>query len=74
MNIYTAKYFSHGEWRWIEYEILAESEEQVRRLIDEECAPEWRDRPYKLAGAPYEDTLQITLDRTIELPYIMRSY
>lgn len=76
MNKYEAEWFDHGEWRTITLELLAESEEQVRRLVNGLCAPEWRDKPYKFpSGAPFQDTLNIrVLQANIKFPLVLNEY
>lgn len=74
MNKYEAEWFDHGEWRTIVIELIAESEEQVRRLVNGLCAPEWRDKPYKAPNDIYRDTLKIKLIESITLPYVLREY
>lgn len=59
----------------ITLELIAESEEQVRLIVDEKCSSEWRDRPYKGVNNPYQDTLKVKiLEENITLPYILREY
>ena len=73
MNKYEADWFDHGEWRTIILELLAESEEQVRRLVDQRC-PAWgRDKPYKFpSGAPFQDTLKVRmLQENIQFPLVL---
>lgn len=75
MNKYKTEWFDHGECRHITLELLAESEEQVRRLVDDRCAPEWRGLPYRSDKQPYEDSLKIkVLEDNINLPYVLREY
>lgn len=76
LNRYEVNYFSSVDWRHITLEVLAESEEQVRRHIDKICIPEYRDKPYKFpSGSSYEDTLKIKVwEEGIILPYVLREY
>ena len=75
MNKYEADWFDHSEWRTITLELLAESEEQVRRLVNGLCAPEWRDKPYKMTGDIYRDTLKIkVLEENLKFPLVLREY
>lgn len=46
MNRYTCTWFSALEWKWMEFDFLAESEEQLRAHIDTLCPEEYRTGNY----------------------------
>ena len=71
---YHVKWFCHGEWAWIEEDLLAESITQVRAYVDQRSKPEWRTVPYRLSNEPERDSLSIKLIRSkISLPIVMWS-
>lgn len=70
LKIYNVRFFSHGEWRYLEYDIIAESEAQVRKFADEKCEPQWRAKPY---GEVKEDSLVIKEVKDVNIPYLLYS-
>lgn len=74
MNLYEAKWFCHGEWKYITTEILAASEAEVEAYITTHYTkPEWRAIPYQ---KPETDSLRITQmnKKPITFPYEMGAY
>lgn len=74
MNRYEATWFDHGEWRQIHLELIAESEEQVRRHIDKDYPLWYRLKLRYGRQGPDEDSLKIKKVETVELPYVLREY
>lgn len=76
MKRYEAKWFSGVEWAWLEVEVLAENEQQVREFIDTRTAAEYRNRPFRLnrKEVEYEDTLEIKELQEVILPYVLKEY
>lgn len=66
ISLYHVYYWSSLDWRWCEYDVIAESEESIRAKVDESCPPSCRTYPYRKGE---EETLKITKHEDITLPW-----
>lgn len=73
---FTVRFFTSLDWRWIERDYIAENEGQIKKLIDSECLPEYRTKPYRgllKQGEPV-DSLEIIKHNEITLPYLHKEH
>ena len=75
MNLYnfSVSYFSALDWAQIDREYIAESEEQLRVLINKECPPSCRDLPYQ-GRESAEDSLKIVQLHEVSVPFILHDW
>jgi hypothetical protein len=66
MKRYTATWWDGLEWRKRCAELFALDEAQVRAWVDNECAPQYRNK-----GDSTDDTLVITDEGLVDLPYVV---
>lgn len=79
LNRYTVKYFSRKDdahWMHYHYDVLAETEAQVRDQVDQRCEQHYRlrDSVYPEGHPDYhppKDSLEIDCYGPVELPYIL---
>lgn len=75
MNRYTIKFFSTVEWAWMEYDVLAEDMDDCHVFANEQCKPEYRNKPYRMTGEAPTDSLEIKLtEENITFPFVLREY
>ena len=67
---YRIEYFSSLDWKDFDYEVVGESEAQVRVWVDKECPRSYRDKPYS-SDKPRPDTLKIERIGDVTLPFII---
>lgn len=72
LNLYSVNYWSGTDWKWLEYDALAESEAQIRAHVDTECPSEFRLRPH-VRDTERTDTLKIECHGPVKLPYVLES-
>jgi len=70
---FSFSYFSSVDWKWIEGEYLAESEESVVTAINAVCDPELRtnDNRFVSTGKRQIDTLVVVKQNPVSLPYLI---
>ncbi|HDR9106053.1 hypothetical protein [Paraburkholderia sp. A3RO-2L] len=72
LNLYTVKHWSSLDWKWLEFDALAQTEAQVREQVDKTCSSEYRLRPY-VPEDQRTDTLVIECHGPVALPYVLES-
>jgi hypothetical protein len=72
LHHYHVHYWSAVEWNYVEYDVIAESEAQVRAKVDAECVSEHRLRAY-VKESERKDTLEIENRGAITLPYVLNT-
>ncbi len=63
LYVYTARWFSTLDWGWLNHDIVAESEAQVRAYVDAHTAKQYR------AHYGVADSLEIGPPVQIKLPF-----
>ena len=61
--------FDTLQWKWVDFEVIAESEEKALEVIDKEYPREYRRKPY--SGG--EDTDSLSIQYREELEYFIIS-
>ncbi len=72
LHHYHVHYWSSVEWAYLEYDVIATGDAQVREKIDAECAAEHRLRPY-VKESERTETLEIEDRGAITLPYVLNT-
>ena len=70
MTKFDVTYFDHGFWKYIRFQVLAESEEQVRQLVDKKCPKDRRVEPY-FSSLNRVDSLVIDVLEVLTFPHIV---
>lgn len=76
LNRYSVKYWSSVDWGWMEYDALAETEDQIRHQVNADCKPEFRIKHCGFSESsslytPPVDSLEIVCHGAVKLPYVL---